>query len=131
MSASRHQEVDEDAANLTFNQGSFAIYPRACAERPIRPCLFALSNTTVASREHCGAVAQPLTNPWLPWLPPDIEDEQCVPLFLSEVEMLLKERMKKQVDQEGEMSEMFRSTLDYCQRFGQFKNTQTAASVRR
>lgn len=62
-----------------------------------------------------------------------VEFQNAETLTISEVFFLLHDRKQKNEKEEDdqELSEVFVKTLDYCERFGRFKNRDTVEAVRK
>ena len=61
------------------------------------------------------------------------EFEGAETLLVSEVNMLLEHRktQNESADDDQELSEVFKKTLEYTQRFSKYKNRESIAAVRR
>lgn len=64
--------------------------------------------------------------------PPEF-NETVETLLISEVEQLLEHRktQNENLEEEAELSEVFKKTHAYCLRFSKYKNRETITSVRR
>eukprot|EP00051_Salpingoeca_urceolata_P002715 m.52359 g.52359 ORF g.52359 m.52359 type:complete len:139 (+) comp12287_c0_seq2:84-500(+) len=66
--------------------------------------------------------------------PEELEGEDCVPVFVSEVGFLLELRKQKEEERNSDgqvnLTPMFIKTLEWAKRFGQFKNIETVGKVR-
>ncbi|KAI1301407.1 DNA-directed RNA polymerase II subunit RPB4 [Halotydeus destructor] len=60
------------------------------------------------------------------------EFEKAETLLISEVNMLLDHRnsQNEMAEEEQELSEVFKKTQQYCQRFSKYKNRETISAVR-